>query len=252
MQRAAQALASARNVVAMTGAGISAESGIPTFRGAGGLWEGFRAEELATPEAFASDPELVWRWYRWRRDICQKASPNPAHLALVALESLFEDFLLVTQNVDGLHPRAGSRKLIEIHGNIDTARCTSCSSIMPVDAATSLPGSAVPACPACRANVRPHILWFGEMYWPGTLDRAMQAAARADAVLVVGTSAQVWPPAQVALQAQRRGATLIDVNPQATEVSEAADAFLHGKAGDLVPALLSACERLRGEANKRM
>ncbi|MBI5537387.1 MAG: NAD-dependent deacylase [Deltaproteobacteria bacterium] len=247
LQRAAQALASARNVLAITGAGISAESGIPTFRGAGGLWEGFRAEELATPEAFGRDPELVWRWYRWRRDICSKAAPNPAHVALVELESRFEEFLLATQNVDGLHPRAGSRKLIEIHGNIDTARCTKCSAILPLDDASEIPGSQVPSCPRCTGRMRPHILWFGETYWPGVLDKAFAAASRANAVLVIGTSAQVWPPAQIALQAQKSGATLIDVNPQPTEISAAADVFLQGKAGDLVPALLHACDRVCGE-----
>jgi NAD-dependent deacetylase len=240
---AATALAAASRMLVITGAGISAESGIPTFRGAGGLWEGFRAEELATPEAFARDPALVWRWYRWRRTICNNASPNPAHLALVHMESRFDRFLLVTQNVDGLHRRAGSRQMLEIHGNIDQARCTTCQAILPLD---QLPGDRpVPACPSCDGRMRPHILWFGETYWPGTLDQAANAAAAAQAAIVVGTSAQVWPPAQLALLAQRSGAVLIDVNPQPTELSEAADVFLQGKAGELLPALLAALDASR-------
>jgi NAD-dependent deacetylase len=246
LERAARSLTSAPHVLALTGAGISAESGIPTFRGAGGLWEGFRAEELATPEAFSRDPALVWRWYKWRREICRKAQPNPAHLALVRMESLFDRFLLATQNVDGLHRRAGSCKLIEIHGNIDQVRCTGCRSVGLLDDVPS--DSLIPSCPSCSASMRPHILWFGETYWPGTLDVALDAARHANAVLVIGTSAQVWPPAQVALSAQRAGAVLIDINPQPTELSEAADVFLQGKAGELMPALVQALLEARKQA----
>ena len=239
LDQAARTLASAASAVALTGAGVSAESGIPTFRGKGGLWEGFAAEELATPQAFARDPTLVWRWYRWRRDLCRAASPNRAHLALVALESLFDPFLLVTQNVDNLHRRAGSTKLLELHGNIDQARCTACQALRALDQLEA--ASVVPSCPDCGAPMRPHILWFGETYWPGTLDAALEAAKSAQVVLVIGTSARVWPPAQIALLAQRAGAVLIDLNPQPTELSEAADFFLQGTAGELMPSLLERC-----------
>ncbi len=235
--QAARCLGDASRVLVVTGAGISAESGVPTFRGAGGLWEGFRAEDLATPEAFKRDPELVWRWYRWRRDICLGAQPNPGHRTLVDIEQTVGDFLLVTQNVDGLHARAGSLKMIEIHGNIDRARCTGCGRITGVGETSCSGHSAVPCCGACGARLRPHILWFGETYWPGMLEQAEQAAQHAQVAIVVGTSARVWPPAQIALAALHAGAFLIDINPQPTELSNAAAAFIQGPAAEVLPAL---------------
>ena len=222
----------AERVLVVTGAGISAESGIPTFRGEGGLWEGFRAQDLATPQAFARDPELVWRWYRWRRDICNRAEPNAGHRAVAGLEAT-HDTLLLTQNVDGLHPRAGSTKLVEIHGNIDTARCTACWTLRPI---AELDGD-VPRC-GCGEPMRPHILWFGETYWDGTLDVGVAFAHTADVCLVVGTSGMVYAPSQVALLAKRSGAFLIDVNPNPSEVTPYADAWLKGPSGELLPELV--------------
>lgn len=236
-------LARAERVLAVTGAGISAESGVPTFRGAGGLWEGFSFGQLATPEAFSRDPELVWRWYGWRRRLCREARPNPGHEALAALERDVPRFLLATQNVDGLHRRAGSRALIELHGCIDLARCTGCEGVRELE--PDFDGSAPPRCSACGALERPHILWFGESYWPGVLERALAFGARSDVVLVVGTSGMVWPPIALALQAQAAGAFLIDVNPEASQVSSAADAWLQGPAGTLLPELLDEARRLR-------
>lgn len=233
-QEATRALAEARRVLVVTGAGISAESGIPTFRGAGGLWEGHAAQDLATPEAFARDPDLVWRWYRWRRGICNAAEPNAGHRAITALEAS-HDALTLTQNVDGLHARAGTRRLVELHGNIDTARCTDCATLRPIG---ELGGAGVPECPLCCEPMRPHILWFGETYWDGTLDRGIGFARDADVCLVVGTSGQVTAPAQVALHAKRCGALLIEVNPAASEVTPFADIWLRGPAGQVLPDLV--------------
>jgi NAD-dependent deacetylase len=230
---AAALLSKARSLLVVTGAGISAESGIPTFRGAGGLWEGHRAQDLATPAAFQANPELVWRWYRWRKQICNDAEPNAGHRAITTLEQRTPGFLLLTQNVDGLHPRAGTQQLVELHGNIDTAHCTFCGHVRPVPDAP-----VVPECHLCGYLLRPHILWFGETYWPGVLERAQGAAQRADVCLVVGTSAQVWPPISVALAAQASGAHLIDVNPERTRLTEEADLWIQGTAGDVLPALI--------------
>ena len=237
MARAARAMAGARSCLVLTGAGISLESGIPTFRGPGGLWEGFRAEELATPRAFAIDPSRVWRWYRWRADQYGDCAPNPGHEVIAKLESRFPSFLLATQNVDGLHPRAGSERLVELHGTITKMRCEVCGDLQPFPEPVQGNGDPVPMCGACHGRMRPHILWFGEQYWPGVLERAMAAARDAEVALVVGTSGQVWPPAMLALQAKREGAFLIDVNPEVTEISAAADVHLSGPSGELLPAL---------------
>lgn len=237
LEEPARRLAAADRVLVLTGAGVSAESGIPTFRGAGGLWEGFRAEELATPEAFAADPHRVWRWYRWRRGICLQAAPNPAHRVMAEMDRFYEEFLLATQNVDGLHRRAGSRRLLELHGNIHQGRCTDCTRVHDLPGEPEPEDAPLPECADCGGLVRPHILWFGESYWPGVLERAMAAACAAEVVLVAGTSAMVWPPVAAALQAKESGAYLIDVNPAATELGVRADAHLAGPAGEVLPAL---------------
>lgn len=240
LPRAAQALREARSVLVLTGAGISVESGIPTFRGPGGLWEGFRSEDLATPEAFDRDPEKIWRWYRWRYGIYKTCAPNPGHEAIAAMEDRYGSFLLATQNVDGLHRRAGSTRLVELHGTIDRMRCTRCHRVVSSLKALDDQDGPMPTCEDCQALMRPHILWFGESYWPGVLENALVAAEEADVALVAGTSAQVWPPAMLALQAQGWGAFLIDVNPERTPISEEADVHLDGAAGEVLPALMEA------------
>ena len=236
IDQAAARLRDATRVFVVTGAGISAESGIPTFRGSGGLWEGFRAEELATPQAFAEDPARVWRWYRWRAEQYGDCAPNPGHHVIAHMEAHYEGLLVATQNVDGLHRRAGNREVVELHGSIADMRCTSCAALAPFP---SGPGGddPVPSCSICGALMRPHILWFGETYWPGILERAQGAAEGADVCLVIGTSAQVWPPVALALHAQACGATLIDVNPDRTDLSARAEIHLAGPAGELLPAL---------------
>ncbi len=236
LTQAAERLRAASRVLVITGAGISAESGIPVFRGAGGLWEGFRAEELATPEAFEADPARVWRWYRWRREQYAPCPPNAGHAVIAAMEAAYPEFLLATQNVDGLHRRAGNRRLVELHGTIAEMRCTRCERLAPFPDAPA-EGDPVPRCAHCGAMMRPHILWFGETYWPGVLETATEAAERAEVALVVGTSAQVWPPVALALHAKRSGAFLVDVNPDATQLSRAADVHLAGPAGAILPDL---------------
>ncbi len=191
LTQAAEALAQAQSCLVLTGAGISLESGIPTFRGPGGLWEGFRAEELATPQAFAANPARVWRWYRWRAAQYGDCLPNPGHAVIAKLEERFSEYLLATQNVDGLHPRAGSERLVELHGTITKMRCEICGQLEPFPDPVNPQEDPIPVCSGCHGRMRPHILWFGEQYWPGVLERAMAAARGAQVVLVVGTSGQV-------------------------------------------------------------
>jgi len=240
VEAARSVLLEARKLFVVTGAGISAASGIPTFRGDNGLWKGFRAEELASPAGFSESPERVWEWYRWRRRICREASPNGAHEALVRLEKSLPSFLLATQNVDGLHRRAGSESQIELHGCIDQIRCTRCGFVEMLEESWLSPPSALPCCSQCEALARPHILWFGETYWPGIIERSAEAAEAADVCLVVGTSGMVWPPIALALQSQRSGARLIDINPNPSQISAEADLWLRAPADEVLSDLLPA------------
>ncbi len=230
-------LAEAERVVVLTGAGISAESGVPTFRGAGGLWRQHRPEDLATPEAFARGPRLVWEWYDWRRARVAKAEPNPGHLALVQLERRVPDFTLITQNVDGLHQRAGSRRVLKLHGDIWTLHCLGCGL---EETNHDVPLREIPPRCSCGGLFRPGVVWFGEALPADILRHAMEAAAHAQVFLVVGTSAVVQPAASLPLLAQRNGAKLVEVNLEETPLSAQADASFWGKAGKLLPRLLEA------------
>ena len=232
---AAKRIREARAIAVLTGAGVSAESGVPTFRGEGGLWRQFRAEDLATPGAFARDPRLVWEWYDWRRQKIAACRPNPAHHALAALESVAAEFLLITQNIDDLHRKAGSRRLVELHGNIWRVRCTREAT---VSALPDVPLAEIPPRCGCGALLRPDIVWFGETLPAEALDRAFRAADTCDLFLVVGTSALVQPAASLPLMAKRRGATVIEVNPDPTPISHLVGVSLQGKAGEILPALL--------------
>lgn len=229
-------MASVQRLVVLTGAGISAESGIPTFRGEGGLWRTYRPEELATPQAFERDPRLVWEWYDWRRGKIAQARPNPGHEALVILESRVPEFLLLTQNVDGLHRLADSRQVLEIHGSLWEVRCLACGAVFE-DRRVPLP--IPPHCQACGGLLRPNVVWFGEALDAGILRRAEAALSRCQAVLVVGTSAVVQPAASMALWAQHYGARLIEINPDPTPLTPHCDFALSGRAGEVLPALLS-------------
>jgi NAD-dependent deacetylase len=226
-------------VAVLTGAGISAESGVPTFRGPDGLWRTFRAEDLATPQAFARDPALVWEWYRWRRRRMASAAPNPGHHALSRMEDRFAGFTVITQNVDGLHARAGTRSLIELHGNIWRDRCVrdpdhTFQRHPGAEEATG--GDPVPLC-HCGARLRPDIVWFGEDLDRERLDAAVDLASSADVLLVVGTSSIVYPAAALPSHALRSGAAVIEVNLDRTPLSDAMDVVLRGPAGEVLPEL---------------
>lgn len=232
-------IASARSITVLTGAGISADSGVPTFRGADGLWRNFRAEELATPEAFERDPGLVWEWYNWRRELIATKHPNNAHLAIASLESRWNDFWLITQNVDGLHRAAGSTKLSEIHGNIWMVRCTGCGTVTENH---QIPLPLLPHCGRCGELLRPHIVWFGESLHEADLARCAKQLQACDVLLVIGTSGVVYPAAGFASIAKEAGAYVIEVNLDPTPQSDLVDIALHGRAKDLVPLLLQAGE----------
>jgi NAD-dependent deacetylase len=232
------ALRSARSVVALTGAGMSAESGVPTFRDAQtGLWARFDPRELATPSAFARNPQLVWDWYAWRRARVGEARPNAGHRALVVFERQVPDFSVITQNVDGLHAAAGSTSVIELHGNILRVRCSAENTV--VSAWEDQPGE-VPRCARCGALLRPDIVWFEEALPEAALAEAIARANRAEIVLVIGTSAEVYPAAQLPFDAQAHGATVVEVNPSATPLSAHADHVLRGTAATILPALAAA------------
>ncbi|OGP82474.1 MAG: NAD-dependent deacylase [Deltaproteobacteria bacterium RBG_16_54_11] len=225
----------AKKIVVLTGAGISAESGVPTFRGEDGLWRRYRAEELATLAAFEANPQLVWEWYDWRRGIIGKAEPNPGHKAIAEMEQIFPYFSLITQNVDGLHRRAGTTRLIEIHGNLWQGRCVREGRVHE-DYRCPLPE--IPPMCTCGALLRPHVVWFGESLDQGDLARAYGLIEECDLLLVVGTSAVVQPVASFPLMAKQAGAFVLEVNMEPTPLSSLADASFHGKAGEVLPALL--------------
>jgi NAD-dependent deacetylase len=232
----AEQLRAARRVAALTGSGISAESGVPTFRDAQtGLWARYDPHELATPGAFQRNPKLVWQWYRWRRKLIARARPNPAHQALVGLEARHADITLVTQNVDGLHHAAGSRNVLELHGNIGRARCTAEGVVVsePPD------GPEVPLCPRCGAALRPDVVWFGEALPAGLYAKAEEAARRCDLFLTIGTSALVQPAASLPLLAAERRATVVEINLERTPFSPCASHVLLGPAAELLPALVA-------------
>jgi NAD-dependent deacetylase len=222
------------SVAVLTGAGISAESGVPTFRGVGGLWRNHRPEDLATPYAFRRDPELVWEWYDWRRGLIGACQPNAAHHTLVEMEDHFGDFCLITQNVDGLHRLAGSQQVVELHGNIWRLRCT--RRCWPEWEDRAVPLTAIPPrCPACGALARPDVVWFGESLPAEALEAAFAAAQRCQLLLVVGTSAVVQPAASLPLIALQRGAYVIEINPQPTPLSDVVDETIHEPAAGALP-----------------
>lgn len=235
---AARALSTATRVMAFTGAGVSAESGVATFRGAGGLWEGQPVEEVATPEAFRRDPLRVWRFYEARRQQAAAVRPNPAHLTLARWQDRFSDYCLATQNVDGLHQAAGSRNVLELHGGLWRVRCTGCGRRRE-ERTVPLP-ELPPSCPACGGMERPDIVWFGEMLPSEVLAAAAEAAGKAEVFVVVGTSAVVYPAAGLVEIAAGAGATVVEVNPEASALAHLAHIVLRGPAGELLPRVDSA------------
>ena len=233
-----QKLAASKHVAVLTGAGVSAESGVPTFRDSQtGLWAQYSPEELATPRAFQRNPRLVWDWYDWRRKLVAEAKPNPAHLALVEMENLFAQFDLITQNVDALHQRAGSNRVIELHGNITRTKCFDEDEIV---SSWNETGDVPPKCPKCGGLLRPDVVWFGEPLPAAELQLAATASTRCDVFLCVGTSAVVYPAAALPVEALRSGATVVEINPQPTALTAHAHFAPTGAAGVVLPELVRA------------
>ena len=230
-------LRTARRVAVLTGAGISAESGVATFREAQtGLWARYNPEELATPEAFRRNPRLVWEWYAWRQERVRQAEPNPGHHALVEMERHLAEFILITQNVDGLHRRAGNHQVLELHGNLFRAKCFNEDRLVEGwPESSDIP----PRCPHCGGLLRPDVVWFGEMLPAGALRSAEQAAASAKVFFSIGTSSLVYPAADLPLIALRAGATVVEINPQPTPLSPHVTFSLNGAAGVVLPALVA-------------
>lgn len=222
-----------KRVAVLTGAGISAESGIPTFRGHEGLWKTYRAEELATPQAFIRDPQLVWEWYDWRRGIIGSKNFNPGHAVLASWEKLFPSFHVITQNIDGLHQKAGSHNILELHGNIWKLRCTEEGTITENHNAPL--GEIPPHCPDCGALLRPHVVWFGESLDASILQSAFALSSSCEVMFVVGTSAVVQPAASLPLSAGESGATVVEINPDPTPITAYVDFSFRGKAGEILP-----------------
>lgn len=231
-----KALKDAESVVVLTGSGISAESGVPTFRDAQtGIWAQYDPQQLATPEAFLRNPELVWEWYEWRRKLVDEAGPNPGHKALAELRKHVKGLTLVTQNVDGLHQRAGSENVLELHGNIRRSICSSeLLEVEPVETAEK-----PPSCPNCGAPLRPDVVWFGEMLPEGVMEAAAEAAQNCDVFLSVGTSSVVYPAASLPYEALSANATVVEVNPEGTPLTDHAAYLLQGRAGEVLPALVA-------------
>ncbi|MFW6123791.1 MAG: SIR2 family NAD-dependent protein deacylase [Acidobacteriota bacterium] len=226
-------LLKANRIIVFTGSGISSESGIPTFRGKDGLWKKFRAQDLTTTHAFSNNPKLVWEWYDWRRQLIAQKNPNPGHKTLAQWENLFSSFHVVTQNIDGLHQKAGSKKTIELHGNIWKLRCTKQGSVIEDH---SCPLKEIPPkCQKCGALLRPHVVWFGEALDTDLLNQAIELSSRADLMFVIGTSALVYPAASIPVTAKESGVNIIEINPESTPLTPHAEVSLRGKAGRVLP-----------------
>ena len=236
MEQTREWLRKARRVAVLTGAGVSAESGVPTFRGKDGLWKHYRPEDLATPDAFSRDARLVWQWYNWRRGLIARAHPNRGHYALADLERTAPEFTLITQNVDDLHEQAGSRNVIKLHGDIWQVRCLSCGRTW-IDTRPSI-AELPPRC-GCGGLLRPGVVWFGEELLPGIWERAERAARRAEVFFVVGTSAVVYPAAGLVRVAKCSGAKVVEINLAETVITSQIDAFLAGPCGELLPKLIA-------------
>lgn len=236
-ERLRQVLGQAGSVCALSGAGVSAESGVPTFRGKEGLWKKFKPEDLANFASFIKNPELVWEWYSYRRKLINEVSPNPGHVALARMQELVPDFTLVTQNVDNLHARAGSRNVVELHGNIMRSYCLKCGLFAGESLPESLAG--IPRCEHCGGMLRPDVVWFGELLPEGAFQKAVEAARRCDLFLSVGTSGIVHPAASIPRIARESGAYVVEINPEYTDLSPGMNETLLGPSGTVLPTLFS-------------
>lgn len=235
--QAREIIDNASNIVVLTGAGISAESGVPTFRGQEGLWQNYRPEELATPEAFWKDPKLVWEWYDWRRNAVKDAKPNPGHYALAELENSVQNLTLVTQNIDGLHQMAGSSNITEMHGNLWQVRCTKCGEI---EQNFDVPlGELPPKCKKCGEIGRPNVVWFGEVIEISLIDEILRAIEECQVMLIIGTSGVVEPAASMGLVAKQTNKTVIEINLEETPSAGLYDIVIREKSGEVLPLIFS-------------
>ena len=215
---------------------MSAESGVPTFRGEEGLWKKFRPEELATMDAFMANPKIVWEWYNWRRELIGEIGPNPGHWAITEMESLCDEFTLITQNVDNLHHVAKTKNILELHGNIHRNKCVECNRICDPD--MKINPDDIPLCESCGGKIRPDVVWFGEMLDPTIINKAFEQSEQADIFFSVGTSAVIHPAASLPPLAKRSGATLVEVNVEETPISFLADFQVRAKSGEFLPSLV--------------
>jgi NAD-dependent deacetylase sirtuin 5 len=254
--------AKAKHIVVLTGAGVSAESGVPTFRGAGGFWRKWQATDLATPEAFRSNPSLVWEFYHYRREVMLSKNPNPAHMAIAECEERLKSqnkrLVVITQNIDGLHARAGSKNIIELHGNLFKVRCTSCGKVEantnspicealrdkgapdPAAQDARIPVEQLPRCKICQGLLRPHVIWFGEKLEPAVLRSANEELINCDLCLVVGTSSVVYPAAMFAPELAMRGVTVAEFNVEKTPATGSFSYYFEGPCGTTLPQALAA------------
>ncbi len=240
-----QTLVKANNVAVLTGAGISAESGIQTFRDPQGLWAKFNPVELASMDGFMSNPNLVWDWYQYRREIISKAKPNPGHIAIAEMKNLFPKFTLITQNVDRLHQRAGSDNVIELHGNIVENYCVSCNT--PFLENIDFENKELPKCKKCGGLIRPNVVWFGEMLPYDALQDANSVAETADFFFSIGTSAEVYPAANLPIIAKNHGAYVVEINPNATSISGYMNQTFNYPAGEVLPLFINDIKKIKGE-----
>jgi NAD-dependent deacetylase len=240
-----RALAEARHVAVLTGAGVSAESGVPTFRSAGGLWAQYDPVRLATFEAFSQDPDLVWSWYSWRRGIIRGVQPNPGHYSLAEAATLFPAFSLITQNVDDLHRRAGSKDVHELHGNIERSRCIDCAREFDGDEAP--PSETAPHCD-CGGLIRPGVVWFGEAMPEAELTFAQDCARNCDLFLTIGTSGLVYPAAALPSIAKQHGAYVVEINPEPSAIARQLDECIAAPSGVVLPMILEIVKRFRTTA----
>ncbi len=234
----------AESVCVLTGAGVSAESGVPTFRGDDGLWKKFRAEELANFGSFMKNPDLVWEWYSYRRKLIHEVHPNMGHVALAAMETIIPDFTLVTQNVDNLHSKAGSQNVVELHGNITRSYCVQCG--LSAGESDQDTGNRVPRCKHCGGLIRPDVVWFGELLPQGAFQKAVEAAQRCDLFMLVGTSGIVYPAASIPGIARQNGAFVLEINQERTDLSPGMTETLLGPSGTILPELYSIMKEYHG------
>ncbi len=238
-------LAAARDVVVFTGAGMSAESGVPTFRGEDGIWKKFKPEELANFDAFIRNPDLVWDWYVHRKQLISEIQPHPGHYAIAQMERVFDKVTVITQNIDNLHHRAGSTRVHELHGNITRNYCIECGTMYPHELLPQ--GKGVPHCSKCNGLIRPDVVWFGELLPADAWNESVSAAEHSDLFFAVGTSAVVYPAASIPLVAQRAGAFVVEINIERTDLSPRADEFIEGKAGEVLPGLVKLAAAVKND-----